>query len=528
MATLERQRKNFMEAPSEGWLHDERALKVGQGVYYSYPVTYVGYIDLAESLRLLTLPEQTMLTRALIAKVVEECGARNAREPLSLSHKLQAFLKGNIHKAMVDVNLGIAAEGIVIAPVDAGEDGTGKSKTRAILAFHAMQWISLAAGGEMEDYDMMAYVAKDSKGNRACHVFDCGLLSDDALATIGQAFTLAQGKKAEAAKKKLPALKKRPPPAPEHMIKGGYRDMTPQQREEYLSLGPKGRDKYMELTPEEREAYMDLTFIKDKAVYLQLEKDKRSQYLQIEPSGQAQYLEAEASQGDYFPIGLGSKNPSKGGADDEATYLSVRDIMDDDYMAIGLVKPAAGDPTYLETEQATGAKDAKAKKKEKKEKKKKEKKEKKKNKGVVVAYDTPEEGTVELYGAIDEDDATYMAVEQLARAGVDPEDEIYLDLKDDVYDDMYLSLNYGAPVPEQVYHEPDPKRLVGILNKRDVLVNATEEVVDPLKAAGHKHAQGKKPKWRVFSPEEAVTMSLEDMCREFQRTSIRGEPATRM
>ena len=31
-------RGNFMTAPEGGWLHDEQALTVGEGVYYSFPV----------------------------------------------------------------------------------------------------------------------------------------------------------------------------------------------------------------------------------------------------------------------------------------------------------------------------------------------------------------------------------------------------------------------------------------------------------------------------------------------------------
>lgn len=55
-----------------------------------------------------------------------------------------------------------------------------------------MNQISLAAGGEGHDYDLISYVSKDSSGRRECFVFDCGVESDSVLATIGQAFILAQ------------------------------------------------------------------------------------------------------------------------------------------------------------------------------------------------------------------------------------------------------------------------------------------------------------------------------------------------
>ena len=79
---------------------------------------------------------------------------------------------------------------------------------------HDMKTVSLSSGGELRDYDLVAYVAKDASGSRGasldhlfqeemcimfrrshpqeCHVFDCGSLSDEVLTTLGQAFVLAQ------------------------------------------------------------------------------------------------------------------------------------------------------------------------------------------------------------------------------------------------------------------------------------------------------------------------------------------------
>ena len=74
-----------------------------------------------------------------------------------------------------------------------------------------MKFISLAAGGEGADYDMVCYISKDDRNHRGanwiggwhwscrslfvhveCYVFDCGEFSDEVLTTIGQAFVLAQ------------------------------------------------------------------------------------------------------------------------------------------------------------------------------------------------------------------------------------------------------------------------------------------------------------------------------------------------
>ena len=75
-----------------------------------------------------------------------------------------------------------------------------------MISLDEMSKISYAAGGEGTDYDFVTYIAKDKRDNRCmldhtppsnvlslspdCHVFDCGLLSDDVLATIGQSFTI--------------------------------------------------------------------------------------------------------------------------------------------------------------------------------------------------------------------------------------------------------------------------------------------------------------------------------------------------
>ena len=90
-------RGNFMTAPEGGWLHDEQALTVGEGVYYSFPVKvrlgtctahaqhafeselaffffffdncvavcnpmqYIGSLQVLESLRTLSMDEKTTL-----------------------------------------------------------------------------------------------------------------------------------------------------------------------------------------------------------------------------------------------------------------------------------------------------------------------------------------------------------------------------------------------------------------------------------------------------------------------------------
>ena len=53
-----------------------------------------------------------------------------------------------------------------------------------------MPCISFATGGDATEYDMIGYVAKDARNQRDCHVFDCGHMAHDIIATVGQAFEL--------------------------------------------------------------------------------------------------------------------------------------------------------------------------------------------------------------------------------------------------------------------------------------------------------------------------------------------------
>lgn len=86
---------------------------------------------------------------------------------------------------MQQIVVNISSEGIVLATPE--EDG--------VVAHHRMECISFAAGGDYEDYDVVAYVAKGRLG-RMVYVFDCGDNSNQVLATIGQAFVSA-GQRAE-------------------------------------------------------------------------------------------------------------------------------------------------------------------------------------------------------------------------------------------------------------------------------------------------------------------------------------------
>eukprot|EP00049_Salpingoeca_infusionum_P017972 m.355225 g.355225 ORF g.355225 m.355225 type:complete len:476 (-) comp17199_c0_seq1:289-1716(-) len=186
-------RPPFMDKPDEGWLHDNNALGLGNGISYSFPVTYLGSVVISASLRSLGPEEQQYVCRDLIARLAVECGLREDLQQFQPPH-LERYINGTLTKADVPTNLNISSQAFVVVLCEVNPE-TGAEIPAGILETSKMGYISLAAGGEAEDYELVCYVAKNEAGHRECHVFDCGQLSDEVLQTMGQAFTLAKNAK---------------------------------------------------------------------------------------------------------------------------------------------------------------------------------------------------------------------------------------------------------------------------------------------------------------------------------------------
>merc|ERR1712232_243670 len=92
------------------------------------------------------------------------------------------FLADSPYIKPMDLKINLSVDGIA----------TSDNDTNEIISNDVIQKISFAAGGEKNEYDFVTYVAKDKRDNRYCHVFDCDILSDDVLATIGQIFNILQ------------------------------------------------------------------------------------------------------------------------------------------------------------------------------------------------------------------------------------------------------------------------------------------------------------------------------------------------
>jgi len=170
-----------MDKPEEGWAHNTAALAVGQGVYYSFPVRYIGSIQMIQSLRSLDMPSKTQVCWEAIARC---CDAAKLRKPTKrkVSKVVKSFLADTPYIKEMDLKINLSVEGIATSDLNSNE----------IISNDVINKISFAAGGEKNEYDFVTYVAKDKRDNRYCHVFDCGILSDDVLATIGQIFNILQ------------------------------------------------------------------------------------------------------------------------------------------------------------------------------------------------------------------------------------------------------------------------------------------------------------------------------------------------
>eukprot|EP00051_Salpingoeca_urceolata_P001133 m.38866 g.38866 ORF g.38866 m.38866 type:complete len:524 (+) comp11215_c0_seq3:133-1704(+) len=168
---------SFIKKPSSGWLHDDAALSHGDGVYY--PVKYIGSIPMEMSMRMIRFEERTDVTREAISLCCEAAGLREPRRRKTSRTCRQALSQPAVAK-MLNIKLTISTTGIALVVIE----------TNQVIANHIMPCISFATGGDQTDFDVIGYVAKDAHNRRECHVFDCGHMAHDVMATVGQAFEL--------------------------------------------------------------------------------------------------------------------------------------------------------------------------------------------------------------------------------------------------------------------------------------------------------------------------------------------------
>ena len=181
--------RSFTEEPEEGWFHDDEALKL-KGVFYNFPVSLVGYVNVPVSLSSLPSEKRGDCCRAILKRLTDSAPDATIKKSKKTPKAWAKMLQGEAAWMDLPVNIGIAASGIVTTidekVVKPGPEGPAQ------LFFHNMNGISLATQGEADQADSICYLAKDDTGNRALYVFDGGDNAEELLATFGQAFLLAQ------------------------------------------------------------------------------------------------------------------------------------------------------------------------------------------------------------------------------------------------------------------------------------------------------------------------------------------------
>lgn len=198
MSTKRSRDASFMSRPEDGWLHDDRGLAAGMGVFVSFPISYVGTVVMRESLQKMEEEDQAGIIREAIARsqdAVTVAAGKKVKGKRTLAKGIRDYPFGEVLPLSIDVFLSISVTGLLISPCTDPDLKPAEfdPADTGIINFHSMKVISMAAGGEDDDFDLIAYIAKDRETDeRHAHVFNCGDLSDQVLTTIGQAFTLAQ------------------------------------------------------------------------------------------------------------------------------------------------------------------------------------------------------------------------------------------------------------------------------------------------------------------------------------------------
>ncbi|KAM8804579.1 SHC-transforming protein 4 [Eudromia elegans] len=150
----------------------------------TYPVRYMGCIEVLQSMRSLDFSTRTQVTREAISRLCEAVsgtnGAIKKRKP-PVKFLSSVLGKSNLQFSGMNIKLTISTSSLTLVNAD----------TQQIIANHHMQSISFASGGDPDTTDYVAYVAKDPVNQRACHILECpDGMAQEVINTIGQAFEL--------------------------------------------------------------------------------------------------------------------------------------------------------------------------------------------------------------------------------------------------------------------------------------------------------------------------------------------------
>ncbi|XP_041840438.1 SHC-transforming protein 1-like isoform X2 [Melanotaenia boesemani] len=146
-----------------------------------YHIKYMGSVEVIQSMRTLDFDTRMQVTREAMSRLCERTSAKTA-----VKNK-RPVCKG-LSAVLGQINLQFSGSRVILTvSTDSMTLVTASSLER--IADHPMQAISFASGGDPDMADYIAYVAKDTINQRACHILECPRgRATEVINSIGQAF----------------------------------------------------------------------------------------------------------------------------------------------------------------------------------------------------------------------------------------------------------------------------------------------------------------------------------------------------
>ncbi|XP_045888864.1 SHC-transforming protein 4-like isoform X2 [Micropterus dolomieu] len=144
-------------------------------------IKYMGSVEVTQSMRTLDFETRMQVTREAISRLCERASA----------HKTAMKTKRPVCKGLSailgQINLQFSGSRIILAV--STDSVTLITASSLQIAYHPMQAISFASGGDPDMADYIAYVAKGPINQRACHILECPQgRAGEVINSIGQAF----------------------------------------------------------------------------------------------------------------------------------------------------------------------------------------------------------------------------------------------------------------------------------------------------------------------------------------------------
>lgn len=256
---------------------------IADGLFYSFPVRYVGSVEVTKSVMDFTLKEKAAVSREAVARCKDALTAtlkskrRTSKLVKStLAKKSTRLLQPGVQKPWIRMCL--SSEGLACQTL---EVGTTLSKHKLFEISCAIAFV----GGKHDDndFDYVTYVTK-CKGKRYCHVFDCSDYSEHVINTFGQIFGVTRASKRETTSNPLYEDEDDDDSTEEDTFFGFGDDAQDESTDApiYESFG--GFELYGDSTIDEWSSNTNASKKKSRNGYIQVHPSEPSSYLDIKPS----------------------------------------------------------------------------------------------------------------------------------------------------------------------------------------------------------------------------------------------------